>query len=42
MQKPTNTGQWMTEKGLYGQMRQKLIVWSQMGSGGCGKERGRA
>ena len=42
MQKPTNTGQWMTGKGLYEQMRQKSIIWGQIGSGGCGKEGGRA
>jgi len=32
----------MTGKGLYGQIRQKLIVWGQMGSGGCEKGRERA
>src|SRR5258708_27466071 len=40
--KPMNTGLWKTGRGLFGQMRPKSIVWSQMGGSGCRKRRGRA
>ena len=34
------TGLWMTGRGLYGQMRLKLIAWGLMEGNGCGKKTG--